>query len=389
MSRSDVFFYVQHLLGIGHLRRAQTLARGLGDAGFRVTVASGGMPIPGAGIGAGKLVQLPPVRATDMSFKNLLDAAGEPIDEAWRERRREALLAAWRRADPKLVLFELFPFGRWGMRFELLPLLDAIAARRPKPIVACSVRDILVAKTKPERYDQMVDLAAAHFDHVLVHGDAELVGFYETLPQARRIAERVTYTGYVVDASGRRGSAGADGWNEVLVSAGGGRVGHRLLETAILARPLSSLREHHWRVLVGYQSGEDSLLALRQMAGPGLIVERARSDFPNLLMNCALSISQAGYNTVMESLRAGCRIVASPYAGAEETEQTLRAELLAKRGALEIVPEAGLSPATLAAAIDRAMARPAPAPGAIRTDGAQTTARLIGEWLGPAAAAGG
>ena len=42
-----VFFYVQHLLGIGHLKRAHTLARALRAAGFEVTLASGGLPVAG------------------------------------------------------------------------------------------------------------------------------------------------------------------------------------------------------------------------------------------------------------------------------------------------------------------------------------------------------
>ena len=47
MTRS-VLFHVQHLLGIGHLRRAGAIARGLVAAGLDVTVASGGAPVPGA-----------------------------------------------------------------------------------------------------------------------------------------------------------------------------------------------------------------------------------------------------------------------------------------------------------------------------------------------------
>ena len=43
----SVFFYVQHLLGIGHLKRAATLAQALRDAGFKVVLASGGVPVPG------------------------------------------------------------------------------------------------------------------------------------------------------------------------------------------------------------------------------------------------------------------------------------------------------------------------------------------------------
>ena len=381
MSRGGVLFYVQHLLGIGHLRRAVTLARGLTEAGLEVTVISGGQPIPGSDLGDARLVQLPPVRATDMSFKVLLDEHGRPVDEAWKAMRRDALLEAWRRTAPRLLLFELFPFGRWGLRFELLPLLEAAGRERPRPIVACSVRDILVAKTKASRYEQMVDLAEAHFEHVLVHGDPALISFYDTLPQARRIARRIHYTGYVVDASGRRGGPGDPGWDEVLVSAGGGRVGQALLETAIAARTLTSLSHLTWRVLVGYHAPDADLDALRATAPGGVVVERARPDFPSLLMNCRLSISQGGYNTIMEALSAGCRSVVSPYAGGEESEQTLRCELLAAQGVLEIVPEAGMRPDRLAAAVELALARPAAA-AAIDTGGIAASARLIAGWLG-------
>ena len=39
---SRVLFYVQHLLGIGHLKRAATRARACAAAGLEVTVVSGG-----------------------------------------------------------------------------------------------------------------------------------------------------------------------------------------------------------------------------------------------------------------------------------------------------------------------------------------------------------
>ena len=42
-----VLFHVQYLLGIGHLRRAATLARALADGGFDVLLVSGGAPVPG------------------------------------------------------------------------------------------------------------------------------------------------------------------------------------------------------------------------------------------------------------------------------------------------------------------------------------------------------
>ncbi|MDP7549237.1 MAG: glycosyltransferase, partial [Alphaproteobacteria bacterium] len=127
-------------------------------------------------------------------------------------------------------------------------------------------------------------------------------------------------------------------------------------------------------------------LAAEASEAGGILVERARGDFPTLLMNCALSISQGGYNTLMECMHAGCRSIVVPYAGGLETEQTLRAELLAERGVVTIIPEVELRPATLAAAIDQALAAtPAASVGVgvgVRTDGAADSARQIAAWAG-------
>jgi len=120
LSRKRVFLYVQHLLGIGHLKRAVTLARALVDEGIEVTLASGGVEVPGLAPEGAHFVQLPPAAAPDLQFRTLVDAHGKTVDEAWRSRRREALLTAWRTARPHALVLELFPFGRRQMRFELL-----------------------------------------------------------------------------------------------------------------------------------------------------------------------------------------------------------------------------------------------------------------------------
>jgi predicted glycosyltransferase len=134
---------------------------------------------------------------------------------------------------------------------------------------------------------------------------------------------------------------------------------------------------------VGTKVPEAEFLALAEIADPGIIVERARGDFPSLLMNCALSISQGGYNTVMESLHAGCAALIVPYAGGLESEQTLRAELLAERGLINVLAEAELSPENLAASIDTAILNQGQRKAiTIKTDGAAETARLVTKWVG-------
>ena len=363
-----VFFYVQHLLGIGHLRRAVTLAQALERAGFEVTLASGGKPVEGF-----RVLQLPPAQS-DAAFKQLLDEHGNPVDDAWKKRRREALLAAYTAAAPDVLLIELFPFGRRQMRFELLPLLGMAREASRRPLIVCSVRDLIQAK--PERENEILECFEHFYDRLLVHGDPRIAPFERSFGPAARIAEKVHYTGYVVqDIPEGDSTVGAD---EVLVSAGGGAVGKDLLEAAIAARPLTKLRDRTWRVIAGINAQDFDGLQAR--AGSGVIVERFRNDFTLRLRNCVLSVSQAGYNTVLETLQARARSVVVPFAAGAESEQTLRAALLAERGLLEVVEEARLAPATLAAAIDRAAARPRPAPGAIDLDGARRSAELLRAW---------
>ncbi len=382
-----VLFHVQHLLGIGHQRRGATLTRAMQDAGLDVTYVSGGHGIPNLDLGGAELVQLPPVRAVDLYFKKLVDENDQPINDAWRERRRDGLLAVWRRIQPHVIVLELYPFGRRQMRFELLPLLDAALASERRPIIASSVRDILVASPKPERLVEMLKRVETYFDHVLVHGDPGLVPFESTFPHAAQIAGKLHYTGYVVDRTGQRGGPGSPGWDEVLVSSGGGAMGDALMRSAIQARAKSTLNGKRWRVLVGVKVPEEEYQALIALAAESgktgdIVVERARGDFPTMLMNCALSISQGGYNTLMECMHAGCRAIIVPYAGGLETEQTLRAELLAKRGVITVLAETELSPGAMAEAVERSLAGPGAATAGVRTDGAANGARQIAAWAG-------
>jgi hypothetical protein len=112
-----VLFYVQHLLGIGHLMRARVIAEALADGGCDVHLVTGGRALGGRlprGVG---IVQLPPIHVTDAEMKPLRDADGQPIDDAYRERRRSLLLAAFDAVAPAAVVFETFPFGR-RLHFE-------------------------------------------------------------------------------------------------------------------------------------------------------------------------------------------------------------------------------------------------------------------------------
>lgn len=378
--KKRVFFYVQALLGIGHQRRAASVARALQEVGAHVIFVTGTFPMLDLDLGGAQLVQLPPVRAIDSSFEFLLDENSTRIDEAWRANRRESLLAAFEESDPHVVIIEMFPFGRRQMSFELLPLLEKMQKSIKRPIVVSSVRDILVEPKNVNVSFQILSHLQVYFDYILVHGDPDLVPFGRTFPYTDKITKRLYYTGYVVDTTGRRGAPGDDGWSEVLVSAGSGAVGRHLLRVAIEAKPLTKFSDLTWRVLAGVNSAIGAYKELKNAAPPGVIVERYRDDFPTLLMNCSLSISQGGYNTIMESIRAGCRTIVVPYSAGNETEQSLRADLLEELGVLSTLAETNLDPITLASLIDRVFSMKERTIPSFNLEGATTTAKLVVNW---------
>jgi predicted glycosyltransferase len=380
MTAPRVFFYVQHLLGIGHLKRAAAIARALSEAGASVDFVLGGAPVSGIAPQGVRLVQLPPAIASDAQFTNLLDEHRNKVDEAWKARRKEAFLAAFEESKPDIVLLEMYPFGRRQFRFELLPMLDRVAGQFPKPLVAVSVRDILVDKGRQDRAREAVDIVSKHVDLVLVHGDPALTRLELTFPMARAIEDKIVYSGFVVERPTATDPFADRADGEILVSAGGGAVGFPLLAAAIRAKRLTRHRHHPWRIVTGANLPESERAELDKLASgdPDIVIEGFRADFARLLTTCQLSVSQGGYNTVMELIATGCPAVIVPFAEGGESEQTLRARMLAERQVLSMVDPEFLTAGTLAAAIDAVRA---PAELALNLDGARrSAAELIAAW---------
>lgn len=369
--------YVQHLLGIGHLMRARVIAEALADTGFDVHLVSGGMPIGGRMPRGVRTVQLPPIRVADASFMPLRDGQGTPIDDGYRQARRDLLLAAFDRAAPAAVMFETFPFGRRALRFELMPLLERIDAQDVRPIVIASVREILQIQGKPEREREMLEWAKRWFDGVLVHGDPRFARFEATFPLAAELGLPFHYTGFVL-AGGDPPPARDDSVRrEVVVSAGGGAVGIELLAAALAAQKQSRYGHLQWRVLAGPNIPDAGVERLLREAGPGAIVERSRVDFAALLRHAFISVSQAGYNTVLDVVTSGTRPVVIPFTGNGETEQRARGERLRDFGLAVVVDDTTLSPSVLAKAVDEAGSRPHWGRWDFDSDGAASSAAII------------
>lgn len=374
MSPPRLFFYVQHLLGIGHLARASRIADAAAEAGFEVTVVTGGLPVAGFPGLKVRHLALPAIASGDAGFSGLVDAAGHPVDEAFKSRRRDLLLAAYAEARPDVVMIEAFPFGRRQVRFELVPLIEAIAATTPRPRLVTSLRDILQERAKPGRDEETVALVEAHFDRVLVHGDPGFVRLEETFPLAIRIADRIAYTGLVAPPPPQPPTERFD----VVVSAGGGAVGREVILAAARAAALLP-GSGRWCLITGPNLPEADAQAIAGAAAPWARIERFRTDFASLLTAARLSISQAGYNTVCDLLTAGCRSLLLPFTAGGETEQALRAARLQRLGLATCLTEADLAPERLASLIAARLDQPPPVAHMLDTGGAAQTARLLRE----------
>ena len=368
--RPPLLFYCQHSVGLGHLTRSYALCAHLAEW-FRVVLVCGGtlpreidppagveiVPLPALGVGAASRFVSHDPRLT--------------VDRAWAV-RGELLLRTLRTLRPAVVFVELFPFGRAKFARELVPLLEL--AREHGAMTACSLRDILVTGREDQagHDERACRLANAHLDAVLVHSDPRFARLEETFGPAGRLEIPVRYTGFVV----RGRPPTAERHARVVVSAGGGLVGETLLRAAIEAQRIGTGLPI--RAIAGPLMPTQAFVRLEHAAAgvPGLELLRSVPDLAAELAGATAAVSQGGYNTTLEIVRARVPALVVPYATAEEDEQPRRARRLERLGALRVLDPERLEPATLAREIAGLRAFTPTCP-AIDLDGGHGTCREL------------
>lgn len=350
--RPSLLFYCQHSLGLGHLARSLALCAALTER-FRVVLLSGGSVPPGTAVPAGvRVVPLPPLAlAPD---RRIVSEDGAHTVEQARRLRLETVLTTFHETLPDVLLIELFPFGRKKFADEIVPLLDEAHRRRAgRPLVACSLRDILVSRGERQaRHDERaVTLANRYFDVVLVHSDPRFARLEESFAPSTPLRTPVEYTGFVVPGRSRHGASAEP--HGVVVSAGGGRVGEPLLRAAVGAHALLPA-DTRMKVIAGPFLPEEQWRSLERAARGRERLDLVRSvdDLEAQLGSASASVSQCGYNTALEVIRSGAPALVVPFAEDGEDEQTRRARRLESLGAVRVLDPSDLAPDTLAAAIE-------------------------------------
>ncbi|MFN0263391.1 glycosyltransferase family protein [Tepidamorphus sp. 3E244] len=365
-----VLFYVQHLLGIGHVYRARRVCDAIHASGLELTLVTGGLPVKVLENLPYDVVQLPPLRTSGTDFAGLVDADGNPADEAYMQGRRAQLLELAESLRPDIAITEAYPFGRRQMRHELRPFLETLRENGAK--LLCSVRDILQQNRKPGRDAEARDLLNALYDGVLVHGDPRIASLADTFPLADEISIPVHHTGMVAPPVSPPSARD----KRVVVSAGGGVVGGKLLQAASAAASDPRMAAHEFVLSTGPNLPENERAALLAASPANVKVVSFVDDLPGMLAASEVSVSQAGYNTVADILVADTPCVLVPFATDGETEQTFRAQALSRLERAVHLPEVDVTASSLAEAITRA-AQLRHRAISMSLDGAAKTASLL------------
>jgi predicted glycosyltransferase len=362
---------------MGHLMRSLAIADSLAQR-FHVVLLNGGRLPKGIAIPSGiQLVNLPPV-GMDEANRLVSHDKRVPVERAL-ERRKMIIRACFDDLRPAVLFVELFPFGRKKFAGELLPLLSAAREPETRALVVCSLRDILVSQRQDQQQydDRAAALANLFFDLILVHSDPSFARFEESVHPGIPLKVPVKYTGFVVPRP--RVARAQSKRRRIVVSAGGGVVGEPLLRMAIEAHShFDADSQIEMKVIGGPLLPDQSWQALRALARgrKRLSMVRHVADLCGELSNATVSISQAGYNTCLDVLRAGVPALLVPFARDNEDEQRNRALRLQDLGAVKVLEERDQTPQLLAAEIRQAMGFEFTKP-LLDLNGAQCSVELI------------
>ena len=374
-----LLFYCQHSLGMGHLVRALTLAESLAKR-FQVIFLNGGrfpnhtVAPPGV-----EVINLPPI---GMAEDNSIYSQNPQYNLAEAQAiRQQVILAAFADYRPQAILIELFPFGRKKFASELLPLLKAAKRSASQPLIMCSLRDIMVKARKDQvRHDNRARwLIDRYFDGILVHSDPKFASLEESFKPTKPLQKPVFYTGFVLSRGDAKHQKPRQ--RQVLVSAGGGMVGAPLFQVAIKAQPIlwAQLKLPMTLVAGPFLPEKDwQDLVEKTQRSPGLSLLRHVPNMTDLLLSHSVSVSQCGYNTVMDLLKSGISALVVPFSQGQEDEQSNRAERLSNLGLLRKVEASELDAERFVLEVEKALLF-TPNPSALNVDGAARSTDIIHE----------
>ena len=331
-------------MGMGHLVRSAEIIRSLVTE-FEVCLIDGGPVVQNFEIPKSvRTIRIPALRIRNRS----LEVVDNNLSlEEVKEIRKNRLLQIFHEFQPHWLITEGYPFSKGKLAFELIPLLEEVNRSDTKAV--CCVRDIVLSKTsyqdKAKLEIKKRDLMNRYYDMLLIHSDPRIHKLEENFSLTKEINCQINYTGYVAQSPPENLPPTAEdiaGLSSkepmILVSIGGGRFGHELIEKILaLSIILEKFLPHKIQIFTGPFMPEEKFLELQKVAAnkSNINLRKYTGHLLSYMKKAALSISLGGYNTTMNVLRTG--VNAMIYPSNDGNEQRIRSEKLEKLGMLEVI----------------------------------------------------
>ena len=383
-----VLIYSHDTFGLGHLRRALTIAHSLVDTHKQMSVLIlSGSPIIGSFDFRARVdfVRVPGViklRNGEYTALNLLIDLDETLSI-----RSSIIEHTADIFDPDVFIVDKEPSG---LRGEVLPTLELLKARGTHLVLG--LRDVLdePAALAPEwERKNVLPALEKYYDEIWIYGLPQICEPIAEIDLPESVARKITYTGYlprrVPENSPTAAPPEITNKPYVLVTTGGGGDGEGLIEWVLRAYEQDSMLPYPALLVLGpFMQPECQADFLARAAELDRVEAITFDQHMEALEDNAVGIvAMGGYNTFCEILSLDKRAIIVPRT-VPRLEQFIRASKAEKMGLVRMLEDDGVYDATVMADALRAMPRQnkpsdVVVPGLL--EGLVNVGRLIEPWL--------
>ena len=358
-------FYCHDTYGLGHIRRALSLA-----AHFTETMPNAEVLIVTGSPFAHSFalpphvdyVKLPAVtkmnsgayraRSLDLEFSSIRDLRASILRETVRSYR------------PNVFLVDHAPQGLKG---EALPALAMLKYTQPECLRVLGLRDIVDSSQviqKTWSAEGIYQTLEQDYDLILVYGTRGLYDIAEEYRLPASIDQRIRYCGYLDRVKDVSPSTQASSSRPlVMLTAGGGGDGFPMMRDYLLGLGQLTNVPFDSVLLTGPLMDEAEQNELRGLAtflpADKVRIESFLPDPLPLLHSADLVVAMAGYNTTCELLALNQRMLLVPRIVPRQ-EQLIRASILSQHGLAQMLSPEHMTPESLIASVQRALLQPHP-----------------------------
>jgi len=350
----NILMYSHDTYGLGHIRRSMALAQSMQNDEHNIIILTGS-PIVGRfdfpqGI---DFVRVPGMIKQSNELYVPYSIRVEPAMAL--SIRQNIILSTAQAFKPSLFLVDKAPLG---LKHEVVPTLSWLRENNPGCNVVLGLRDIMDSpQSTIEEWKRKNIYGALDelYSEIWVYGSRDIYDPVKEYEIPAHIAAKIRFTGYIPRqiplkrhrARIRRGMNVAPTDSFVLVTAGGGGDGYKVVDTYLTMLETLPHRKLKTMIVTGPLMTEehyDQLAARARKLKVRICKFYRKMEKAILAADCV--VSMGGYNTMCEIVCAGRPSLIVPRSTPRE-EQLIRARLFAARGLLEYIPWETVEPAPM------------------------------------------